>query len=398
MNSPGLSISGQSVLVFTALAGIMPMTAFVALIVPIVRTLGLAEWHAGLSVTASGLLWMLSARGWGALGDRIGRRRVLLIVLSAYALVYVVMALFVDQALRDPPAVLVSVAVLVATRGLIGLFYAGILPTATAIIADLVPAGQRASYMAQLGAANALGMVVGPAVGGWIAYGGLALSLYVAAALPLLSLLTVWWLLPASAAVAVERSGGRRLSLSWSDERLLLSLLTSLVVTAAISIAQMVAGFFAFDRLQLSAAEGARVTGLVLAALGVGIGLAQALVMNLRKVLPVRWIMLGSLVSTIGFALVPLVQNQWQLLAAHVLAAFGMGLLFPSFQALTADSVEAHEQGAAAGTVAAAQGLGMVVGPLIGTLLYRWSPNAPYLLITLVLAALLLVASMRQQR
>ena len=51
------------------------------------------------------------------------------------------------------------------------------------------------------------------------------------------------------------------------------------------------------------------------------------------------------------------VQQAWQLPAAYALAAFGMGFVFPSFQALAADAVEAHEQGAAAGTVAAAQGL-----------------------------------------
>lgn len=402
MGSSRSYISFLSVLVFAALAGIMPMMAFVAVIVPVVRTLGLAEWHAGLSVTASGLLWMLSARGWGALSDHLGRRRVLSIALSGYALVYIAMALFVDFALRDPPAVLVSVVVLVGTRALIGLFYAGILPTAAAIIADTVPPGERAGYMAQLSAANALGMVIGPAAAGWIAYGGLALSLYVPAALPFLSLLLVWWLLPAPTAAPVDRTtdeaAGRRATISWADVRLRLPMLTAFVGTAALSITQVVVGFFALDRLQLSPIDGARVAGLSLTALGIGMGLAQALVIRLVKVPPVRWIVVGALISAIGFASMVLVQAQWQLLVAHALASFGMGFLFPSFQALAADSVEAHEQGAAAGTVAAAQGLGMVTGPLIGTLLYRWSPNAPYLLMALMLTALMLAAGMRHGR
>jgi MFS family permease len=56
--------------------------------------------------------------------------------------------------------------------------------------------------------------------------------------------------------------------------------------------------------------------------------------------------------------------------------------------------VQAHEQGAAAGTVASVQGLGMVIGPMLGTLLYQWRPSAPYLLV----GALLLVLSVAAAR
>ena len=68
-------VPGLPALVFAALTGTMAMMAFVAVVGPVVRLLGLAEWHAGLSVTAAGVLWMLSARRWGSLSDRIGRKR-----------------------------------------------------------------------------------------------------------------------------------------------------------------------------------------------------------------------------------------------------------------------------------------------------------------------------------
>lgn len=63
-------VSGLPALVSAALLGTMAMMAFVSVIGPVVRVLGLAEWHAGLSVTAAGVLWMLAARRWGALSDR----------------------------------------------------------------------------------------------------------------------------------------------------------------------------------------------------------------------------------------------------------------------------------------------------------------------------------------
>ncbi|UNK41650.1 MFS transporter [Luteimonas sp. S4-F44] len=380
-------VPGLSALVFTAFAGTMAMMAFVAVVGPVVRLLGLAEWHAGLSVTAAGVLWMLAARRWGTLSDRIGRRRVLLAGLVGYALVYIAMAVFVDLALRHPPAVLLSVLALVATRALVGLFYAAVPPTAAALVADAVPAGARGAVMARLGSANAIGMVLGPAAAGWIAYRSIALALYLAAALPLLSLLVLWWRLPAAPVASAPRSGPRQ-AMPIADRRLRLPVYAVFAAMVSVTIAQVVVGFFAIDRLGLSPTDGARAAGLSLTAVGLGLMCAQALVMRLRTVPPARWIAIGALISALGFAASALVAVQWQLLLAYGVAAFGMGFVFPSFQALAADSVQAHEQGAAAGTIASVQGLGMVVGPLLGTLLYRVSPSAPYLLIGVVLLVL----------
>lgn len=389
-------VSGLPALVFAALIGTMAMMAFVAVIGPVVRMLGLAEWHAGLSVTAAGVLWMLSARRWGALSDRIGRKRVLLIALSAYALIYVAMAVFVDLALMRPPAIWVSVLVLVATRALIGLFYAAVPPTAAAIIADQAAPGQRGSVMAKLGTANALGMVVGPAAAGWLAFHDLSLALYVAALLPLLSLLMIWWRLPDSAPRAPGPAGPRP-TLGWLDRRLRLPLLAVFAAMISVTIAQVTVGFFAIDRLRLSPSDGARMGGLALTAVGVGLIIAQGLVMQLKQVRPTRWILVGAAISGLGFASVALISAPWQLLASYAVAAFGMGFVFPNFQALAADSVQAHEQGAAAGTVASVQGMGMVIGPMIGTLLYRWSPSAPYLLVGAVLLVLALAALLHRE-
>ena len=109
-----------------------------------------------------------------------------------------------------------------------------------------------------------------------------------------------------------------------------------------------------------------------------------------------RWIAVGAAISALGFGASALVGAQWQLLLAYAVAAFGMGFVFPSFQALAADSVQAHEHGVAQGTVASVQGLGMVVGPMLGTALYSWAPGAPYVLIALVLGGLALAAALHR--
>jgi len=44
------------------------------------------------------------------------------------------------------------------------------------------------------------------------------------------------------------------------------------------------------------------------------------------------------------------------------------------------------------------QGLGMVIGPMVGTLLYRAAPSAPYLLVGLVLLGLAAAATLDGRR
>lgn len=387
--------SAVPVLVFVALAGTMSMMTFTAVIGPVARILGMAEWHVGLALTASGVLWMLAARRWGRRSDRVGRKPVMLTALTGYAVVYLVMALFVDRALAVPPLVLVSVLVLVATRAVEGLFYAAVPSTAAALIADEAPPEQRAGLMARLGTANALGLVIGPAIAGWIAFYSLSLALYAAVTLPVLSLLAVWWRLPNGPPPGHDKHDGA--TTAWLDPRLRLALFTVFAAMLTVTVSQVAVGFFAIDRLNLTPAAGAKVAGLSLAAVGIGLMCSQALVMRWKTVRPVRWIALGAFIAAVGFGCMILVAVKWQLLLAYVVGAFGMGFIMPSFPALAANSVAKHEQGTAQGTVASVQGLGMVVGPMVGTLLYEWSPNAPYVLLAVVLLVLA-VAALRRSR
>ena len=144
------------VLNVVALVGTMAIMAFVAVVGPVVRLLGLADWHGGLALTVGGVLWMLAARRWGKLSDKVGRRRVLLISLSAYAVTYVLMAWSIDLALTSPPAMALSLLILVGSRALVGLFYAAVPAITAASVADQVVPQHRASAMAKLGATNAV--------------------------------------------------------------------------------------------------------------------------------------------------------------------------------------------------------------------------------------------------
>ena len=122
-------------LMLAALTGTMAMMAFVAIVGPLVRRLELPEWVAGLSVTTGGLLWMLLARWWGGMGDRHGRKPVLVVGFAAFALVYLALAYGIDLALRRDITAAAALVLLIVARGLVGAFYAAVPPTAAAVVA-----------------------------------------------------------------------------------------------------------------------------------------------------------------------------------------------------------------------------------------------------------------------
>ncbi len=78
--------------------------------------------------------------------------------------------------------------------------------------------------------------------------------------------------------------------------------------------------------------------------------------------------------------------------------AIGLGLLFPAVQAITANSVDMNEQGAAAGTISAIQGLSSIVGPITATILYQYDQSLPYWVAASLMAGLFLFVLMNQSK
>ncbi len=368
-----------------AFAGTSALMGFVAVLGPMSRVLGLAPWHVGVAVTAAGMAWMLTARIWGARSDRLGRRRVLLAGLIGFAISYVALAAFLGAALAIVPATAISLAGLLIGRTLAGAFYSAVPPVCAAVVADHTPPAGRTRAMGAVGAANAVGMVAGPGLAGLIAGVSLGLSLVVMALLPLVALVAAWRGLPPDTNWAGRPPSALRLT----DPRLRRAVAVGFLAMFAVVVGQVVVGFYALDRLGLEPNAAARSAGVALAIVGVSLFISQMLLRRLNWP-PSRFIRIGAAVGALGFGAVVLAQAEATLWAGYAVGAAGMGWVYPSLSALAANAVEAHEQGAAAGAVAAAQGLGSVLGPVIGMLLYGLSEGAPYMLVSaaLVIAAL----------
>lgn len=375
-------------LLFVNIACASAMMAFLSVVGPIVRKLGLQEWHAGVSVAIAGILWVILSRYWGKKSDDIGRKPILLLGVLGVCVGYFFLALFVNQALLQPPAILVSFSVLILTRGTIGAFYSAITPVSNALIADKIKETQRTPYIAKLGAANGLGMVIGPALGGYLAIYGLATPLYVFAVFPLFGALFVFLFIPR---VKIKKVNNISV-LKIFDSRLRLPMLAAFLTMYAVVTAQVCLGFFIMDRLHFGLVKSAVTTGNILALIGVVFILAQIFVSKFKNISAFLWLKLGAATSAIGYIAVSLSTTSWLLTLGFCIATFGMGFLFPSFQTLAVNLVSQEEKGAASGTVSAAQGMGMIAGPLLSTFLYKIDPSVPFWICFVAFAFLFLSA------
>ena len=375
-------------LVWSNLLCIAALMAFLVIVGPLIRLLGLEEWHGGLMVAVAGLSWMLLARSWGHASDRHGRKPVLLIALGGFALSYLALALFLEYAIGASLSVLAIVIALTLLRASIGAFYAAVPVSGNAFIADTLESDKRTSAMAMLGASNAVGMIIGPLLAGLLVTYGLIAPVYFATVLPVVALIILWVKLPR---IPVDHDADLP-KLKLSDTRIRLPVWSALLAMNSVIAAQILVGFFAIDRLQLDLTMAAQVSGYAMTAVGVTLVLVQGTIMKKSHLKPDILLRLGAIVAAAGFVLVSFSFNSTMLIAGYSLAAAGLGMVFPSLQAMTANAVEPHEQGAAAGSVSAAQGLAMVISPVLATLLYKADPSLPYWFVSAALLVLSLYA------
>lgn len=376
-------------LMFIAILCVSSMMAFLAVVGPIIRKLNLQEWHAGLMVAIAGIAWVFLARFWGKKSDIFGRKRVLVFVVLGFFISYLFLSLYVNYALINPPLVMISLITLILARLFIGVFYSGIPPVMNALIADKIDTQNRTSYMARLGAANGIGMILGPILGGALASYGLASSLYAASLLPLIALFIVLYYLKEEDKIEKIQE---RTTLSFFDKRLRIQMFASFVIMFSIVTSQVCLGFFILDKFKLDEIQSAKDTGYVLAIIGVVFIFSQVFVSKLKKVKAVSLLLLACTLATLGYFLVGFVSNLFELILAFCIGVFGLGILMPSVSALTANSVSDKEQGIAAGTISSVQGIGIIIGPLVSTLLYKLSPETPFLFTSFTFLVLLIMA------
>lgn len=310
---------------------------------------------------------------FGKLGDRWGRRPVLLASLFGQAIGYFLFGIGG------------SLAMLIFGR-LIGGLTSGNLSTASAYIADISKPEERSKNFASISTAWSLGLILGPALGGLMGQFSLETPAYVAGVVTLLNFILGYFLLPESLPKAQRDTTPLRLrdldpihSIVEMARRPGLGMLILVYGLFAFAF-NGVAGTSALFMIEKFSAETWQLSAMMMMA-GTGLALANTFLV------PVWTPRLGekksAVFSLIGLALfyvaVFLAPWIWLAFVINMLGSTMSAFIFPAMTTLSVERVEPQEAGKLMGVTSAVGSLMNIVGPLgAGAVYDHVVRGAPY--------------------
>ncbi|RZF64187.1 MFS transporter [Sphingomonas populi] len=331
---------------------------------------------------------------FGSLGDRFGRRPVLLAAMIAFAIDYGLMAFAPTVGWLFLGRIFAGVA---------GAIYG----PANAVLADVTPAEKRGEVFGLMGAAFGAGFIIGPAIGGLLAGFGPRAPFVVAAALAVLNAVWMAVAMPETLAPADRRAFDWRRANAFGAFKPVFHAggATPLLIVAFLwQFAQMVypATWAFWSEIRFGWSP--HMVGLSLAASGVTMALTQVFLTGrvIRRFGEARTVMIGMVVALVTFVAITFATAGWMVFALIALGSL-TGLVFPGINALLSRSVDSSNQGALQGGMASLGSVAEVIGPLAMTQTLAFgtehgTPGAAFLLAAALAGAAAVIVAARLVR
>ena len=330
---------GFTFTVFLSLFQLLPTAPF--RILDLGGSTGIAGLFLGMLTYASAL----SAPVTGALADRIGKRRMLLITSVAIAGFSVAYALSRSYWV---PLVLVLFH---------GLFWSGLLSASSAYMTEVIPEGRRAEGIGYWGMSTMLATAVAPAVGLWVYRQGWA---WLCAGTAVLNLVmaAIAWHLPPDSAVAARLTRDRLLGGSLVEWRVV-------AVTVALFLCSFgyggIMSFVALASTQL----GITPPSIFFTAFALTVFVTRTFSGRLADRVGHRRFLLPCLaLVTVGLAATALARTRLQLVLGAAVFGLGFGNQYPAFVGHVLKFVDPARRGAAFGGILAAFDTGIGTGSI----------------------------------
>lgn len=360
--------------------------------------LGASVKLVGLVVATFALVETFFKTAWGGVTDRMGRRPIVVAGLLLSAVAPAVMAV-----LRAP-------ALFVPLRFVDGLGSAALWPAAAAAVGDVTTPNRRATGMAMLNLAFLLGLALGPSLGLFAAglAGSYRAGFYMASTLLLAAavMAAVGFPRDGRAGRAGARGGPRPPDLSGGptpsglatppgfpgagrSPRLRAALdaaraspllfglyLVAFVQMFGVGLLVPIAAIYARVVIGLSQ----HAIGVLFLAIVVAVALSTVPAGRLAdRVGKRRLIEAGMAVGALGMWIIPFSHRLEELIAGGVLLGISYALTAPAWLAMVSELAPPGRMGLAVGASETVQGLGLVLGPLLGGLLWdALGPQAPF--------------------
>jgi len=379
------------IIFFTVLIDLIGFGLIMPILPTYARALHAPDMTAGFLLASYSLAQFLCMPFWGRLSDRVGRRPILLISLTASAVGYLIWGF-------SSSILMLFVARLVAGAGNANL------AVAQAYVADVTTPETRSKGMGAIGAAFGLGFVLGPAIGGLCSgdqaiglarilvptltadntLAGMQLLGFVAAAFSLLDLLFALFLLPEPS--KRSHAGTERYDLSsnfikdsFNNPSLQKSFWIFFISTFAFANMETTLVFLTYDQFGYTARDNFNLFVYV----GILVVLVQGgMIHRLTKKYGEKiCVEIGTVLVAVGLILTPLTHSIPGLYVALAFLAFGSGINTPANQSMLSKLAPQERVGGVMGIGQSLSTLGRIVGPAIGATTYQYfGQSCPYLI------------------
>jgi MFS transporter, DHA1 family, tetracycline resistance protein len=326
-----------------------------------------ALWY-GVLMAAYGFAQFFAAPLLGALSDRYGRRRVLLISQLGWGLDFLLIAL-------APNLWIIFIA-----RLLGGITGAGF-TVASAYVADVTTPEKRTQGMGMIGAMFGVGFIVGPMVGGFLGEYGVRVPFYAAAVVALINVAYGFLILPESLPADKRTVYSRSQLLTKSNPFTALivlmrlpraasgvSVATLVVAVALTNLAQFMMHttfvLFSTQRYGWSPQD----NGIALFIVGIiHAGVQGVLLGKLLKAFgEKRLAVIAMTVAALEFAGFAFASQGWMMYGIIILAFINSAAM-PALMGLVSKNLASDEQGAKLGAISGLNAIMMVIAPLVAT-------------------------------
>jgi DHA1 family multidrug resistance protein-like MFS transporter len=373
------------ILAFSLLVVMLGLGMVIPVFPFLIDELGASGSALGLLVATAALTEFLFGPIWGSISDRVGRKPILMIGMFGYALS---MFLF---GLAD------EIWLLIAFRALSGVLSSATLSTTMAYIGDSTSEKERAGGMGLLGAVAGAGVIIGPGIGGLLAGDFLTAPFFVSAALALLSVPLVAFLLPESLPLeARNEAKGQKIKFFRFDElwHALIGpigplLLLAFLATVGTSNFEAVFGLYMLVKLDYGPEQVGGILTLMGSIALIGRGALTGSVTG-------RWgeptVIKGSLIlGAVGFILLLLANTYPAALMTTGLFTCSVTFLRPAIHSLTSKRTTSG-QGVTLGLSNSFVSLGRVAGPIYAGIVFDVNPNYPYFSGAMILIAVFVMS------
>lgn len=332
---------------------------------------GATAWEVGLLFASFSIVQFFSSPILGRISDRFGRKPVLFwgMILGSASIFFTGIAGSLTQ--------------LFVARSLHGAVTAAVLPTARAYMADVTPPESRIAAMGKVGAAFALGFMIGPAFGSaLVGWGGIHMPFFAASLIALFNALFLWLLLPESLAQKSEKlvikegifNLFRIFSHLKSEPGILFGVL--FVWSFGLSNNQVAFPLLVSSKFSLGADHiGYFFTAIALVSAVVQGGFLARIVKLLGEK---PTLFAGMLLQGAGLFFIIFAPSVAILAVSFMVAGFGSALNRPTAEGIISRLAETG-QGTTLGVANSFESLGRVFGPLLGGSLYGVNPAFPFI-------------------